>query len=280
MAIKLYKPTTPTRRHSSVLSSKDITAKRTLRAKISRRKTHAGRNYTGQITVRHQGSGVKRLHRAVDFLRHNFDIAGKVTAIEYDPGRTTRIAVVSYLNGQKAYMIVPEGLQVGSLVMSSQKQIAPEIGNRMPLEFIPEGSAVHAIELRPGSGGILVRSAGGSAVLMGIEGKYAQLKMPSGEVRLVLKNCMATVGVLGNSEHRNVRYGKAGRKRRLGIRPSVRGKVMNPVDHPHGGGEGSNPIGLKHPKTPTGKPALGHLTRKKQQSDRLIIRRRQSKKRR
>jgi large subunit ribosomal protein L2 len=275
MGLRIYKPTTAARRQTSVDDFSDVTSKRSLKSKIVIKKKNAGRNNQGKITMRHQGGGVKRFLRAVDFKQDKFDLPGRIVAIEYDPNRSTRLAVVNYPDGEKRYIISPEGLTVGNQVISSQKAIKPEIGNRMPLEYIPVGMMVHNIELVPGKGGELVRSAGGGAQLMAVEGKFAQLKMPSSEVRLVPKICLATVGQLSVLYHRHIRLGKAGRVRHMGIRPTVRGKAMNPVDHPHGGGEGHNPIGMRRPKTPWGKPALGVRTRKPgRSSDHLIVRRR------
>jgi len=240
----------------------------------------AGRNNQGKITIRHRGGGVKRHYRVVDFKQQKFDIPGKVISIEYDPNRNARIMLVSYRDGEKCYALAYDGVKVGAQILSSQEKIAPKTGSRMPLAFIPVGMAVHNVELTKGRGGAMVRSAGSSAQLMGIEGKFAQLKLPSGEIRLVHKVCLATIGVVSNPEHKNIRWGKAGRMRHKGIRPTVRGKAMNPVDHPHGGGEGSNPIGLKGPKTPWGKYALGVRTRKnKKYSHHYIIQRRNTKKR-
>lgn len=280
MGIRVYKPTTPARRRTSVDDFKDITAKRSLKNKLKSKKRTGGRNSQGKITIRHRGGGEKRYYRQVDFKQNKFGIKGKITEIEYDPNRSTRIAVVTYSDGEKIYILMPEGLKIGDMIMSSQEAGKPELGNRMPLEFIPIGMTVHNVELTPGKGGELVRSAGTGAQLMAIEGKFAQLKIPSGEIRLVSKNCFATIGQLSTGYHRHIRIGKAGRKRHMGIRPTVRGKAMNPVDHPHGGGEGGSPIGMKHPKTPWGKPALGVRTRKKGKfSDKLIIKRRKSRRR-
>ncbi|MFA5075814.1 MAG: 50S ribosomal protein L2 [Patescibacteria group bacterium] len=275
MALRIYKPTSPARRQTSVDTFSDVTVKRSLRPRTKINRKNAGRNNTGKITVRHQGGGTRRYYREIDFKRDKFDIEGRLSTIEYDPNRSTRIGAIFYKDGEKRYILVPQGLKIGDLVISSKKAIKPEIGYCMPLEFIPVGLMVHNIELNPGQGGGLARSAGSYAQLMGVEGAYAQLKLPSSEVRLVTKECLATVGTLSNPDHRHVRLGKAGRKRLMGIRPSVRGKAMNPVDHPHGGGEGLSPIGLKHPKTPWGKPALGHTTRKvNRRSTRLILKRR------
>ncbi len=234
-----------------------------------------GRDQRGKISTRHRGGGHKRKYRLLDFKGEKFDIPGIILALEYDPNRTAWIAQVGYPDGDKRYILAPAGLKVGDRVLSSQKKIEARLGYRMPLSEIPDAAMIHNVEFNPGRGGQIVRSAGGSAVLMGKEGKYAQVKLPSGEVRNILKTCLATLGTLSNPEHENVNLGKAGRKRWLGRRPSVRGKAMNPVDHPHGGGEGNQPIGLKYPKTPWGKPALGVRTRgRKKYSDRLIIQRR------
>lgn len=281
MPIKAYKPTTPGRRKASVDTFSDITKKAPEKSLTRPLKKNAGRNNTGQITVRHRGGGAKRLYRVVDFARMNYDDVATVIAIEYDPNRGPRIALVEYPGGKKSYLLAGDGIKVGDTVVSSEKKIEPKTGNRMPLKHIPVGLFVYNIELTPGKGGQIVRSAGSGAQLQGVEGKYAQLKLPSGEVRLILGDCMATVGRVGNPDHKLIRLGKAGRKRLKGWRPTVRGKVMNPVDHPHGGGEGSQPIGLKSgPKTPWGKKALGVKTRKKNRpSDHLIIKDRRSKKR-
>lgn len=275
MSVKLYKPTTNGRRQASSSDFSDLTSSKPVKSLVRVLKKHSGRNNQGIITVRHRGGGVKRLYRNIDFKQVNFDVPGTVKTIEYDPNRGARIAYVEYTDGAKAYVIVPQGMQVGATIMSSKKAIDPNVGNRMPLEFIPTGLTVYNIELTPGKGGQIVRGAGTAAQLQTVEGRFAQLKMPSGEVRMVLKECMATVGLVGNSDHKLVRLGKAGRMRLKGWRPVVRGKVMNPVDHPHGGGEGRNPIGLKGgPKTPWGKKAMGIKTRRKQASDSLILERR------
>lgn len=279
MAIKKYKPTTPGRRGASVQDFSGITKTKPEKSLTKRLKRHSGRNNTGQITVRHRGGGAKKLYRIVDFLRNDFDLEATVTAIEYDPNRAPRIALMQFENGKKAYYLAGEGMKVGDKVMSSTKAIEPTTGNRMPLEHIPVGLFVYNVELQPAKGGQMIRSAGGGAQIQTIEGKFAQLKMPSGEVRLVPKECMGTVGKVGNSDYQLVRLGKAGRRRHMGWRPTVKGKNMNPVDHPHGGGEGHSPIGMKAPKTPWGKKALGVKTRKKGiASDRLIIKRRNAKK--
>lgn len=280
MAIKLYKPTTPARRHTSVLMSDDVTTSKPHKRLIVSGKNMAGRNNQGKITVRHQGGGSRKKVRVIDYKRDKFDIPATVTTIEYDPNRNSRIALLSYADGEKRYIIAPVDLKVGDKVLSSQKLIELKVGNAMPLEVVPPGMFVYNVEMTPGKGGQLARSAGNNISLMGIDNGNAQLKMPSGEVRLVSEKCLATLGSVSNPDFKNIRWGKAGRMRRKGVRPTVRGKAMNPVDHPHGGGEGSNPIGLKNPKTPWGKPALGVKTRKHgKKSDDLIISRRNTKKR-
>ncbi len=281
MAVKVYKPTTPGRRKASVQDFSDITKTKPERSLVRRLKKHSGRNNTGRITVRHRGGGAKRLYRMVDFARTNFDVVGEVVAIEYDPNRGPRILLVRYEDGSKAYILGYAGAQVGDKVVSSNKAIEAVTGARMPLEHIPVGMFVYNIELRIGAGGKLARGAGLAAQLQAIEGKYAQLKMPSGEMRLVPKQALASVGRVGNADYRLVRLGKAGRMRHRGWRPTVKGKNMNPVDHPHGGGEGHAPIGLKGgPKTPWGKKALGVKTRKKGKwSDKFIVERRKKKRR-
>ncbi len=280
MAIKLYKPTTPARRKTSIVSSSDITKDKPYKKLTVIKKSKAGRNNAGKITVRHRGGGAKRRIRLVDFKRLRFNEPAQVIAIEYDPNRSARIALVQYESGDLAYILAHADMKVGDKVMSADKKIAIKSGNRMPLEFIPAGVGVYNVELQPLAGGVLARSAGTDIMIQAIEGKYAQLKMPSGEIRLVKKECLATVGKVSNPDHRLVRIGKAGRKRHMGIRPTVRGKVMNPVDHPHGGGEGRQPIGLKYPKTKWGKHALGVKTRKKNKaSNKFILKRRKRKRR-
>ncbi len=280
MPIKKYKPTTPGRRKASVSTFEEITKNKPEKSLIIAKKRKGGRNSTGKITVRHRGGGAKRHYRLVDFKRAKFDIPAKVEAIEYDPNRSARIALLVYRDGERRYILAPVDLEVGHEVVSSKSKVEIKTGNRTNLENIPLSSMVYNIELKVGKGGQIARSAGILVQLMAVEGKYAQLKMPSNEIRLIPKECMATMGQVGNPEHAHIRLGKAGRTRHRGIRPSVRGKAMNPVDHPHGGGEGSNPIGLKHPKTPWGKPALGVKTRRKgKESDKLIIKRRKKKKR-
>ena len=233
-----------------------------------------GRNAQGKITVRHRGGGAKRAIRKIDFKRDKFDVPAKVASIEYDPNRGARIALLHYADGEKRYMVSPVGIEVGDNVLSSQKLIEIKTGNALQVQFIPAGIPIYNIELSPGFGGKMVRGAGESAMVMGVEGKYAQIKLPSGEIRLIRKECMCTVGQASNPDKRHIKLGSAGRKRHLGFRPTVRGSAMNPVDHPHGGGEGNQPIGLKRPKTPWGKAALGVKTRKKgKSSDKMILQR-------
>lgn len=273
MAVKRYKPTTAGRRISSVDDFSDITKKSPEKKLTIKRKKFAGRT-KGKITVRHRGGGAKRRIRLVDFKRDKYDIPAKVTAIEYDPNRGARLALLSYADGEKRYMVAPAGIEVGLTVVSSKNKGEIQVGNRYMLEHIPIGMDIYNIELKPGKGAQIVRGAGTFAQLMAVEGSYATIKLPSGEIRMVLKQCMATLGHVSNPDRRLIRWGKAGRTRHRGWRPTVRGKAMNPVDHPHGGGEGRNSIGLKHPKTPTGKPALGVKTRRKKASSKLIIKRR------
>lgn len=274
MPIKNYKPTTAGQRKSSVQTFDDVTSQKPLRSLLFSRKQMAGRGHGGKITVRHRGGGTRTHVRIIDWKCDKFDIPAKVQTIEYDPNRGARLALLAYANGERAYILAPNGLAVGMTVVSSKEKGEPSVGNRFPLMKIPVGMQVHNIELEPGSGGKIVRGAGTSAELLAIEGDYAALRLPSGEMRQVLKECLATIGTVSNPDWGLVRWGKAGRSRWRGIRPTVRGKAMNPVDHPHGGGEGRNSIGLKQPKTPTGKPALGVKTRKQKSSDRLIMRRR------
>ncbi|OGL99506.1 50S ribosomal protein L2 [Candidatus Uhrbacteria bacterium RIFOXYB2_FULL_45_11] len=273
MPVKRYKPTTAGRRNSSVDTFEDLTAFKPLKSLTIHKKKFAGRS-NGKITVRHQGGGAKQRIRLVDAKRDKFDVPAKVATIEYDPNRGARIALLFYKDGEKRYIVAPIGLKVGDTVVSSKQKGEIQTGNRFSLEHIPVGIQVYDIELQPGKGGQLVRGAGSTAQLMAVEGSYATIKLPSGEIRMVFKQCMATIGQTSNPDRRLIRWGKAGRTRHRGIRPTVRGKAMNPVDHPHGGGEARNSIGLKHPKTPSGKPALGVKTRRKQASDKLIIQRR------
>jgi len=281
MPIKVYKPTTPSRRHTSVDTFSDITNKKPEKKLIKIKKKTGGRNASGKITVRHRGGGAKQYYRLIDYKRERFDIPSEVMAIEYDPNRKARIALVKYEdNGEKRYIIAPVDLKVGDKIMSSTKRIEIVPGNRMPLEHLPLGSLIYNIEVTPGKGAQLVRTAGSTAKLMAVEGQYATIRMPSSEVRLIPKKSMATLGQVSNPDAMHLRIGKAGRVRHMGIRPTVRGKAMNPVDHPHGGGEGGAPIGMKAPKTPWGKKALGVITRKKKKySDKLIIRKRKKKRR-
>jgi len=273
MPIKVYKPTTPGRRKSSVDAFADITKFEPEKSLVTVLKRKAGRNNQGKLTVRHQGGGVKRFYRLVDFKQKKFDAPATVIAIEYDPNRGPRLALIEYQDKTRAYILCPQGLNVGDSVMSSDSTIEAKVGNRMKLENIPVGLFVYNIEVTPGKGGQLVRGAGLSAQFVGIEGDYAQIRLPSGETRMIPKTCFASVGVVGNADHRLVRYGKAGRMRLRGIRPRVKGKNMNPVDHPHGGGEGHSPIGQKRgPRTVYGKAARGVQTRKpKKWSNKFII---------
>jgi large subunit ribosomal protein L2 len=270
MPIKKYRPVTKGRRLSSVQDFSDITRDEPEKSLIIPRKQWAGRT-NGKITVRHKGGGVKRYLRVVDFVREKFDIPAKVDSIEYDPGRGARISLLIYKDGEKRYMVAPDGLKVGDTVLSSQNTIDINVGNRMPLEKMPVGIMIHSVELQPGKGGQIGRGAGTSIQLMAVEGPYATLKLPSGEMRNVAKACMATVGTVSNPDWRLVRWGKAGRMRLRGIKPTVRGKVMNPVDHPHGGGEGKHPIGMKYAKTKWGKHAMGVKTRKSNRSSTALI---------
>ena len=273
MAIRQYKPTSPARRFMSVNAFAEITKKTPEKSLIYSKKKHAGRNHQGKITVRHRGGGSKVKYRIIDFKRDKLQVPAKVAAIEYDPNRSAFIALLHYLDGEKRYILAPVGLNVGDTVVSGEgADIKP--GNSLPLASIPTGTLIHNLELRAGAGGQLVRSAGVYAQLMAKEGAYAQVRLPSGEIRRLPVNARATIGTVGNTDHENIRIGKAGRKRNMGWRPSVRGVVMNPVDHPHGGGEGKSPIGMPAPVTPWGKPALGLKTRKrKKYSNRLIVKR-------
>jgi len=275
MGIKKVKPTSPGRRSATFDDFLDITKTEPEKSLIVIRKGQAGRNNQGKITVRHQGGGVKRYIRQIDFFRDKFDIPGKIMSIEYDPNRGARIGLVNYKDGAKRYIIMPLGLRVGDEILSSKNQIEIKTGNAMPIKFILPGIEVNNIELEPGRGAKIARSAGNLVFVMGTLGNYAQIKMPSGEIRLVNKDCLCTVGQVSNPDRMHITIGRAGRQRLLGIRPTVRGTAMNPVDHPHGGGEGKQSIGLRHPKTRWGKPALGVKTRKnKKRSNRLIISRR------
>ena len=274
MGIKTYNPYTPSRRQMTGSDFSEITKKTPEKSLLAPKSRQAGRNNQGKITVRHRGGGAKKKYRIIDFKRRKDGIAATVIGIEYDPNRTANIALICYEDGEKAYILAPEGLKDGMKVMNGP-EAEVRVGNCLPLSQIPVGTQIHNIELHPGKGGQMVRSAGNSAQLMAKEGKYATLRLPSGEMRMVPIQCRATIGVIGNGDHNLVNIGKAGRKRHMGIRPTVRGSVMNPNDHPHGGGEGKAPVGRPGPCTPWGKPALGLKTRKKnKQSNKLIVRRR------
>ena len=276
MGIKTYNPYTPSRRNMTGLDFSEITKSTPEKSLTVSLRKNSGRNNQGKITVRHQGGGVRTQYRLVDFKRKKENVPATVLSIEYDPNRTANIALICYADGEKSYILAPEGLKVGQKIMNGD-QAEARVGNCLPLSLIPIGTQVHNIELYPGAGGQLVRSAGVSAQLMAKEGKYATLRLPSGEMRMGPIICKATIGVVGNGEHSLVKIGKAGRKRHMGIRPTVRGSVMNPNDHPHGGGEGKAGIGRPGPSTPWGKPAMGLKTRKKKSSDKLIVRRRNGK---
>ena len=277
MPIKLFKPTSEGTRTLAVLSTADITTSKPYKPLLETLNRHSGRNNNGRITCRHKSAGNKKQYRLIDFKRDKFDIPAKVETIEYDPYRNSRISLVVYHDGERRYIVHPHGLAVGDLIQSGVKSEI-KVGNALPLEAIPLGTVVHNIELKPGKGAQIVRSAGGSAQLLAKEGKYATLRLPSGEMRKVLIACMATIGVVDNADFKNMNLGKAGRNRWMGVRPTVRGSVMNPVDHPHGGGEGKAPIGRPSPVTPWGKPTLGKKTRKaKKYSTPLIVRKRNAK---
>ncbi len=278
MAIKIYKPITPGQRNMTGYGFEEITKSKPERSLIVLRKAKSGRNMYGRITVRHQGGGHRQFIRLIDFKRNKLEVPAKVAAIEYDPNRTARIALLHYADGEKRYILAPVGLKVSDVVVASpDAEIRP--GNSLPISRIPLGTLIHNIELKEGRGGQMVRSAGTAAQLLAKEGEFAQVRLPSGEVRLVRQKCYATVGQVGNLDHKNIKLGKAGRKRHLGIRPTVRGSAMNPNDHPHGGGEGRQPIGMPSPKTPWGKPTLGYKTRRNKQTDKYIVRRRSAGKR-
>ena len=278
MAIKTYKPTSPGRRDMTTLTFEEITRTKPERSLVIPKKQKAGRNFRGKITVRHRGSGNKRRIRIIDFKRDKIGIPARVASIEYDPNRSARIALVVYADGEKRYIIAPLGLKVDEGLMSGP-DAEIRVGNTLPLANIPTGTMIHNIELQEGRGGQVARAAGISAQLLAKEGRHAQVRMPSGEVRLISQRCMATIGQVGNPDHGNVKLGKAGRKRWLGWRPSVRGSAMSPRDHPHGGGEGRSPIGMPSPKTPWGKPTLGYKTRRNKATDKWIVRRRSKKRR-
>ncbi len=274
MAVKSYNPTSPARRQMTTADFSELSAKSPEKSLLVKRKKTAGRNNYGRITVRHKGGGNRRKIRVIDWKRQRDDIPAKVVSLEYDPNRTAFVALIQYIDGQKAYILAPENLKVGDTVQSGESADI-KTGNAMKIERIPIGTVIHNIELKPGKGGQMVRTAGAGAQLMAKEEKYAQVRLPSGEVRMVPINCRATIGYVSNSEHENISIGKAGRKRHLGVRPTVRGVVMNPVDHPHGGGEGKSPVGRPSPVTPWGVPTLGKKTRdRNKSSNRFIIRRR------
>ena len=277
MGMKHFKAYTPSRRNMTVSDFSEITKKTPEKSLLAKKAKNAGRNSYGRITVRHHGGGNRQKYRIIDFKRNKDDMFATVVGIEYDPNRSSNIALLQYEDGTLSYIIAPQGLKDGDKVISGAKaDIKP--GNCMPIESIPVGTMIHNIELNPGQGGKMVRAAGQGAQLMAKEGKYSHVRLPSGEMRLVLTKCRATIGTIGNADHENVKIGKAGRTRHMGIRPTVRGSVMNPVDHPHGGGEGRAPVGHSGPMTPWGKPALGYKTRKKKASDKLIVRRRKNRK--
>lgn len=278
MPIKMYKPTSPGRRGMSVSTFEEITRTEPEKSLLAPLGKRGGRNVRGKITVRHRGGGHKRRYRLIDFKRDKVGIPARVTSIEYDPNRSARIALLTYVDGEKRYIIAPLGLMVGSVLMSGP-EAEIRVGNALPLADIPVGTVIHNIELQQGQGGQLVRSAGASAQLMAKEGQYAHVRLPSGEVRLIQQQCMATIGQVGNTEHGNISLGKAGRKRHLGWRPTVRGSAMTPRDHPHGGGEGRTPIGMSSPKSPWGKPTLGYKTRRNKATDKWIVRKRGKKRR-
>ena len=273
MGIRKINPITPGQRFMTVSTFEEITRKTPERSLIEDKRKNAGRNVTGKITVRHQGGGARQKYRIIDFKRNKDNVPAKVFSVEYDPNRSANIALLHYLDGEKRYIIAPLGLKVGDMIVSGEGADI-KVGNALPIANIPVGTMIHCIELKPGKGAQLVRSAGNAAQLMAKEGAYAQVRLPSGEVRLIPMNAKATIGQVGNIDHANIQLGKAGRKRHMGVRPSVRGSVMNPCDHPHGGGEGKSPIGKPGPVTPWGKPALGYKTRKhKNPTNKFIVRR-------
>ena len=276
MAIRNYKPTTNARRGMSTLINDEITTNKPEKSLLAPISKKAGRNNQGKITVRHQGGGEKRKYRIIDFKRNKFGIEGTVASVEYDPNRSSNICLINYADGEKRYILAPKGIKVGMKVISSENADF-KLGYTLPIANIPVGTTVHNVELKPGKGGELARSAGSSVQILGREGNYVLVRLTSGEVRKVLGTCLATVGEVGNEDYGLVKLGKAGRKRHMGVRPTVRGSVMNPNDHPHGGGEGKAPVGRSGPMTPWGKPALGYKTRKKKASDKLIVRRRNGK---
>ena len=273
MPLKKYKPTSPGRRDMTGSTFEEITRNRPVRSLLEKKNQRAGRNNKGRVTVRHRGGGHKRRYRVIDFRRDKLNIPARVESIEYDPNRSARIALVLYADGERRYIVAPLGLRVGDTIMSGSDADV-RVGNAMPIRAIPVGSLVHNVELQPGHGGQLARAAGTSAQLLAKEGIYAQLRLPSGEVRMIHENCMATLGQVGNTDHGNIKLGKAGRKRWMGWRPAVRGTAMDPKSHPHGGGEGRSAIGMPGPKTPWGKPAMGKKTRRNKRTNQFIVRRR------
>jgi large subunit ribosomal protein L2 len=274
MGIKKIKPNTAARRLITFDDFADITGKNRVKSLLLKKNSTSGRNNQGRITIRHRGGAVKRMVRMVDFKRDKFDIPAIVKDIEYDPGRGARVALLFYADGEKRYIVAPDGLKAGDKIVSSKKEVEIKVGNCLPLQYIPAGIEVSCVELEPGKGAKIARSAGNSILVMGVEGRFAQLKMPSSEIRLVWKDCLCTIGKVSNPDRMHIVYGNAGRMRKRGWRPATRGTAMNPNDHPHGGGEGKQPIGLKHPKTPWGKPALGVPTRGRAPSDKFIVSRR------
>ena len=273
MALKVYKPTSPGRRGGSGSTFEEITKSKPEKSLLRPLRKKAGRSNQGRITVRHRGGGAKRRFRIIDFKRDKIGVPGRVAAVEYDPNRSARIALIYYADGDKRYILAPSGLKVGDAIKSDE-DAELKSGNTLPLKLIPGGTLIHNVELVSGKGGQLVRSAGAAAQLMDKEGKYALIRLPSGEMRRIHSNCMATIGQVGNVDHQNIKLGKAGRKNWLGWRPTVRGSAMSPRDHPHGGGEGRSPVGMPGPKTPWGKPALGYRTRRPKASDKMIVKRR------
>ena len=278
MPVKVYKPTSPGRRGMSVLGFDEITKTEPEKSLLAPLKKKSGRNNLGRVTVRHRGGGHKRRYRIIDFKRNKLGVPARVASIEYDPNRTSNIALLVYADGEKRYILAPHGVTVGDTLMSGP-EAEIRVGNALPIYRIPLGTQIHNIELQPGKGGQLVRAAGTSAQLLAKEGVYSQVRLPSGEVRYISQDCMATIGQIGNSDHSNIVLGKAGRKRWLGIRPTVRGSAMDPNSHPHGGGEGGSPIGMPGPKTPWGKPTLGAKTRRNKRTEKYIVRRRRTKRR-
>ena len=276
MAIKTFKPTTPSRRFMTVLDSSDITAKASVRSLLKKLPRKAGRNNNGRITSRHKEAGAKKLYRIIDFKRNKYGVEGRIATVEYDPYRNCRICLVNYIDGEKRYILQPKGVKVGDVIMAAEAGLDIKPGNAMKLRNIPVGTLVHNIEMNPGQGGKIARSAGGYAQIMGRDGKYVSLRLPSGEMRYILGECMATVGTIGNEDFANMVIGKAGRNRHRGIRPQTRGSAMNPIDHPHGGGEGKTNSG-RHPVSPWGMPTKGYKTRRKKASDKLIISRKKKK---